>query len=143
LPEYDCVFYTKRFWDQDVRQRVSLRESAYVRHGYDAVIHRPIELEERDQARYQSDAVVIATHTKYKEEVLHELLGLRPRLKLTVWVRRAGGRSMNSEGLAILRRRSGTATIAERFLAGRTREPPGDFLRRYSTLSDGIELSEK
>ena len=43
LPEYDCVFYTKRFWDQDVRQRVSLRESAYIRHGYDGVIHRPIE----------------------------------------------------------------------------------------------------
>ena len=85
LPEYDCVFYTKRFWDQDVRQRVSLRESAYVRHGYDAAIHRPIELEERDKAQYQSDVVVIATHTKYKEEVLHGLFGLRPRLKLTVW----------------------------------------------------------
>ena len=85
LPEYDCVFYTKRFWDQDVRQRVSLRKSAYVRHGYDMEIHRPIELEERDKAQYQSDLVVIATHTKYKEEVLHGLFGLRPRLKLTVW----------------------------------------------------------
>jgi hypothetical protein len=85
LPEYDCVFYTKRFWDHDVRQRVLLRESAYVRHGYDAAIHRPIELEERDQAQYQSDTVVIATHTKYKEEVLHRLVGLRPRLNLTVW----------------------------------------------------------
>ena len=85
LPEYDCVFYTKRFWDQDVRQRVSLRESAYVRHGYDAVIHRPIELGEHDKAQYQSDVVVIATHTKYKEKVLHGLLGLRPGMKLTVW----------------------------------------------------------
>ena len=85
LPEYDCVFYTKRFWNQDVRQRVLLRESAYVRHGYDAAVHRPIELEERDKEQYRSDAVVIATHTKYKEEVLHELLGLRLRLNLTVW----------------------------------------------------------
>jgi len=85
LPEYDCVFYTKRFWNQDVRQRVVLRESAYVRHGYDAAVHRPIELEERDKEQYRSDAVVIATHTKYKEEVLHELLGLRLQLNLTVW----------------------------------------------------------
>jgi spore maturation protein CgeB len=85
LPEYDCVFYTKRFWDRDVRSRVSLRESVFLPHGYDAEIHRPIELQERDLAQYQTHAVVIATHTKYKEEVLGELLGLRPRLRLTVW----------------------------------------------------------
>lgn len=85
LPEYDCVFYTKRFWNSDVRNRISLRESVYVTHGYDAEIHRPPELEERDRAQYQTDAVVIATYTKYKEELLHELLGLRPQLKLTVW----------------------------------------------------------
>jgi spore maturation protein CgeB len=84
LPEFDCIFYAKRFWDRDVRQRISLRKSIYVPHGYDTAIHRP-GLEERDQTQYQTDAVVIATHTRYKEEVLHELLGLRPRLKLTVW----------------------------------------------------------
>jgi spore maturation protein CgeB len=85
LPEYDCIFYTKRFWDRDVRQRISLRKSIYVPHGYDTAIHRPIGLEERDRTQYQTDVVVIATHTRYKEEVLHELLDLRPRLKLTVW----------------------------------------------------------
>ena len=42
LPEYDCVFYTKRFWDQDVRQRVSLRVPAYVADlDTTLVIHRP------------------------------------------------------------------------------------------------------
>jgi spore maturation protein CgeB len=85
LPEYDCIFYTKRFWDRDVRQRITLRKSIYVPHGYDAAIHRPIGLEKRDRTQYEAEAVVIATHTKYKEEVLHELLGLRPKLRLTVW----------------------------------------------------------
>jgi spore maturation protein CgeB len=85
LPEYDCVFYTKGFWDRDVRRQVSLRESVYIPHGYDVAIHRPIRLEERDRTQYRADVVVIATHTKYKEEVLHELLTLRPRLKLAVW----------------------------------------------------------
>ena len=85
LPEYDCVFYTKRFWNSDVRSRISLRQSFYVAHGYDVEIHRPPELEERDRIQYQTDAVVIATHTRHKEEVLHELLAFRPRLKLTVW----------------------------------------------------------
>ena len=85
LPEYDCVFYTKPFWDKDVRSQVSLRQSIFLPHGYDPEVHRSWEVDSRDFHQYQHDVSVMATHTPYKETVLEELVSLKPEIDLRIW----------------------------------------------------------
>lgn len=85
LPEYDCIFYTKPFWDGDVRKRIKLRESVFLHHGYDSELHRPWPLTEQDRADYGVDVSVIGSQMRYKEEMVRGLLALRPRLELKIW----------------------------------------------------------
>ena len=85
LPDYDCVFYTKPFWDKDVRESISLRESVFLPHGYDEELHKPWPLTEQDRVHYEVDVAVIGSHTAYKERLLGELLRLRPQMNLKIW----------------------------------------------------------
>jgi spore maturation protein CgeB len=85
LPLYDCLFLTKRFLDRDLRAHIKLRESVFLPHGYDPELHQPWELDERDRTRYGHDVGVVATHTRAKEELLTELVTLRPDLDLRIW----------------------------------------------------------
>ena len=85
LPEYDCVFFTKRFTETDALGRMRLRASTFLPHGYDAEIHRPWPLSARDRKQYGHDVVVIATHTAHKEAVLDSLVAVMPGLDLRVW----------------------------------------------------------
>ncbi|MBI1748420.1 MAG: glycosyltransferase [Acidobacteria bacterium] len=85
LPEYDCVFYTKRFWDRDVQSRIRLRASMFVPHGYDPEVHYSWPLSERDTRQYGHDVGVIGTHTPHKEDLLTELLTMMPNADLRIW----------------------------------------------------------
>jgi len=85
LPLYDCVFYTKRFWEADVRSRITLQNAVYLPHGYDPEIHVPLPLDAIDARQYQHDVVVIATYTLHKEKILDELLTLMPEIDLCIW----------------------------------------------------------
>jgi len=85
LPEYDCVFLTKKFLDRDIRARATLRQSFFLPHGYDAEIHQPRELDEKDLAKYGHDVGVVATYTSQKEEILDRLVSLRPDIDLQIW----------------------------------------------------------
>lgn len=85
LPEYDCTFYTKPFWDGDVRQQIKLKDSVFLHHGYDSELHQPRELTVQDMMDYHVDVVVIGSHTIYKEKLLGDLLALRPHLALKIW----------------------------------------------------------
>jgi len=85
LPLYDCLFLTKRFLDRDLRAHISLRESMFLPHGYDPELHQPRELDARDHARFAHDVGVVATHSRAKEELLTELVTLRPQLDLRIW----------------------------------------------------------
>lgn len=85
LPEYDCVFYTKPFWDADVRKRIALKQSVFLNHGYDEEIHQVFTLTAQDQAQYGVDVAVIGSHTPHKARFLRELLRLRPQLELKIW----------------------------------------------------------
>jgi spore maturation protein CgeB len=85
LPEYDCVFFTKKFLDKDVRARTTLRQSMFLPHGYDPELHRPWTLDDRDIQQYGHDVGVIATHTAGKERLLSELVALRPDIDLQIW----------------------------------------------------------
>lgn len=85
LPGYDCVFYTKRFWDRDVRGRIGLRHAEFLPHGYDSEVHYPVELDARDVRQYGHDVIVIATHTRHKEDLLDGLVALMPAVHLRIW----------------------------------------------------------
>ena len=85
LPEYDCVFYTKPFWDADVRKRVSLKQSVFLAHGYDEELHTVLALTAQDRVQYECDVLVIGSHTPYKARFLRELLEQRPELDLKIW----------------------------------------------------------
>ncbi|HEV2733540.1 MAG TPA: glycosyltransferase, partial [Longimicrobiaceae bacterium] len=85
LPEYDCVFYTKRFWVDDVLRQITLRRSEFLQHGYDPEVHHPWKLEERDVRQYRHDVTVVATHTAHKERVLADLVRRMPGLDLRIW----------------------------------------------------------
>ncbi len=85
LPEYDCTFYTKPFWDGDVRKHLQLRDTVFLHHGYDSDLHQPRELTAQDMADYHVDVAVIGSQTRFKEEMLGKLLALRPQLQLKVW----------------------------------------------------------
>jgi len=85
LPQYDCVFYTKRYWHEAFRESLGLRESVYLPHGYDPEIHRPCALDDRDRAELGHAVTVIATYTRHKEVVLESLLARMPELDLCIW----------------------------------------------------------
>ena len=85
LPEYDCIFYTKPFWYSDVTKQIPLKAGAFLPHGYDPQLHRPMPLDERDISEYRCDVSFIATHTKYKETHVANLMTLRPDLNLCIW----------------------------------------------------------
>ncbi len=74
LVEYDCVFYTKPFVDEDIRRRLKIRASCFVPHGYDPEVHRRYDLTCNEATRYGADVVVLATHTHHKQLILEELV---------------------------------------------------------------------
>jgi len=87
IPEYDCVFDTKRFWDGDADNRIRVRKSVFLPHGYDTEVHRLTRVDAKDTRQYGCDVGVMATHVPMKEQLLRELLKLRPRLNLHIWGR--------------------------------------------------------
>lgn len=85
IPEYDCLFDTKRAWDGDANEWLKVRERHFVPHGYDPEIHRPVELDERDRRQYECDLSVIAGPSPRKYDLLKEVIRLRPSMKLKIW----------------------------------------------------------
>ncbi len=85
LPEYDCVFFTKRFGERDVRDRLHLRAARFLPHGYDSELHYPQQLSQKDIKQYGCDVGVIATYTKHKENLLNELVSQYPEIDLQIW----------------------------------------------------------
>jgi spore maturation protein CgeB len=85
IREYDCVFYTKKFWGLTPPQVLADRAVAFLPHGYDSDVHKPLPLDDQDTADYGHDVTVIASHTSYKELLLSALLRHRPNLDLHIY----------------------------------------------------------
>jgi spore maturation protein CgeB len=85
LPEYDCIFYTKPFWYDDVIKRVKLKRGYFLPHGYSSGLHHPVELDAGDISDYGCDVSLIAFHTRHKEQILDGLISSRPNLDLRIW----------------------------------------------------------
>lgn len=84
LPEYDIVFYTKPSWEKDTRRRLHLRQAILLPHGYDADIHRPLPLLERDRNDYGVEVSFVGTYSPDKEKKLAALLAARA-LNMRIW----------------------------------------------------------
>ena len=85
LPEYDCVFFTKKFLHKDVTAHTSLKASVFLPHGYDPELHKLWPLDQKDLAQYTCDVGVIATYTQQKEKLLSKLVALKPDIDLQIW----------------------------------------------------------
>ena len=85
LAEYDVVFFTKRFGEQDARKTMHLRDAHFLPHGYDAELHCPQQLREIDKKQYSCDIGVIATYTQHKENELRKLVVAYPEVDLQIW----------------------------------------------------------
>jgi len=100
IHEYDCTFYTKKFWGVKPPDGLGKRPLVFLAHGYDSEIHQPWELDSRDIAEHTHDVTVVASHTPYKEHLLRELVRLSPALDLHIY----GDRWIDPPRAAELRR---------------------------------------
>ncbi len=85
IPQYDCFFDTKQSWDNGLSNRLKPKNRVFVPHGYDPEVHRPLELSQTDAKQYGCDVSLIATHSPRKEQMLRELIALKPDLNLLIW----------------------------------------------------------
>jgi len=113
LAEYDCIFHTKPFWYADATKHLALRAGYFLPHGYNPDLHHPVELDVRDISDYGCDVSFIATHSRYKEKLLDELISLRPDLDLCIW---GNGWTDRCESIKLRRCIKGFALIGQRFV---------------------------
>jgi spore maturation protein CgeB len=85
IRNYDCVFYTKKFWTLNPPKILTDLPITFLPHGYDPDVHKPLPLDDQDLAHYGHDLTVVASHTPYKEMLLSQLLGRRPNLDLHIY----------------------------------------------------------
>jgi spore maturation protein CgeB len=85
IPEYDCIFDTKRFWDDGLEKKINVRHRTFLPHGYDLQLHRPIPLSEKDHEDYACDVSFIGTYSPRKEPILKRLVQTMPELKVKIW----------------------------------------------------------
>lgn len=85
MSEYDCCFYTKKFWLADTERRVKLRNAVYLPHGYDPDVHNIPSITENDRKVYGADIAVIGNYTPGKEAFLDSVLRLHPELPMRIW----------------------------------------------------------
>ena len=83
---YDCVFYTKRYWEKEPFI-TRFKNRLFIPHGYDPEIHKPHSIRSDEFAEYGRDVAVVGSYSPYKEQVLDNLLSLMPSLDLAIWGR--------------------------------------------------------
>ena len=84
-PLYDCVFSTKSFHLDDPQIRSRTKQLEFVRHGFDAEVHRPIEGDEGLIASYGCDVSFVGLWSPKKEATLRHLINSLPSIDLHIW----------------------------------------------------------
>jgi spore maturation protein CgeB len=110
LPEYDCLFDTKQYWDGDTAQWLHVRNRVFVPHGYDSELHRPIQMDSRSIHAYGCDVSFIGAWSVRKHPILERFVELRPDIDLQIW----GDRWENSPKLKRFLR--GAAIFGEQYI---------------------------
>jgi spore maturation protein CgeB len=85
LPEYDCLFDTKRKWDGDTAEWLHVRNRVFLPHGYDSELHRPIQMHSRSLQTYGCDVSFIGAWSTRKQPILERLVELQPGVDLRIW----------------------------------------------------------
>jgi len=85
MRRYDWVFTTKSFHIEAPPAGIDASCLSLLPHGYDPEVHRPLELDEQDRARYGADVACIMTWTPAKERLLARLHALLPDVRLKIW----------------------------------------------------------
>jgi hypothetical protein len=85
IREYDCVFYTKKFWDANPPNGLDKSRLVFLPHGYDPEVHRIMELDARETSELTHGVTMIGSHTAHKEKLLQGLVGLMPKLDLHIY----------------------------------------------------------
>jgi glycosyltransferase involved in cell wall biosynthesis len=81
---YDCVFLTKKFQIQDAA-KWSVRNCRYIPHGYSPDVHRPMCIPGTERRRRGAPVVYTANHTKYKEDLLAQLIDRLPSVQMRIY----------------------------------------------------------
>jgi len=84
-PLYDCVFTTKSFHLDDPKVRNHTQRLQFVRHGFDAEVHRPIEGDAGLRASYGCDVSFVGVWSPKKESMLQHLINSIPSIDLRIW----------------------------------------------------------
>lgn len=85
LKEFDYVFTTKKSWGVETARSLNIKRMIHVPHGYDPEVHYCRNLSAADLARFKCEICYVGNYCPWKEEILHELLKLSPRLDIRVW----------------------------------------------------------
>jgi spore maturation protein CgeB len=85
LPCYDWIFTTKTFGIKDMERSLNIRNASFLPHGYDPEVHRPIDLEAEEHARYDCDVSFIGTWSPKKQEVLEAVCKALPDINIRIW----------------------------------------------------------
>lgn len=85
IPQYDCFFDTKQSWDNGLSDGPKPKDRMFLPHGYDPDVHRPLRLSQDDINQFGCDVSLIATHSPRKEQMLRDLITIKPNLNLRIW----------------------------------------------------------
>lgn len=85
LPHYDWVFTTKSFGLIDMREQLGVQEASFLPHAFDPETHFPVELDDRDIAKYACDISFIGNHSPKKQEILEYVHRKIPSARFFIW----------------------------------------------------------
>jgi spore maturation protein CgeB len=85
IPLYDLVFTTKTFGINDMQQKYGVKNAAFIPHGFDPDIHRPLKIGSEEMNIFGCDASFIGTWSAKKEKWLAHLKETLPELNLKIW----------------------------------------------------------
>lgn len=84
LKLYDFIFTTKTFGVSDMKSQLGIEKSAFIPHGFDPEIHKPIKPEFIPKDFF-CDVSFIGTWSPKKERLLSYLMEKLPTLKMNIW----------------------------------------------------------
>lgn len=85
LQYYDCVFTTKSFHGPVEQERFNVADMAYVRHGFDPEVHKPLQLTLAQIEHYGCDISFVGCWSPEKERLISCILAHRRDLKVFVY----------------------------------------------------------
>lgn len=85
LPLYDCVFTTKPYHLNDKRLKERTRRLVAVEHGFDAEVHRPVQVTDSLLRQYGCDVSFVGAWSAKKERMIRWLLQSGHALQIRIW----------------------------------------------------------